>query len=98
MLVRLARALLTGVITSQEISEDECLWLQEVQTNVLKEKGDKYLKQISKELGLFYDDRGILHDAARGRLSNSTLPYSAKYLALLLFFYLYKRTLPSRNY
>ena len=49
--------LLTGLIMSQEISEAECLWLQEMQTNVLKEKGDKYLKQISKELGLFYDKR-----------------------------------------
>ena len=76
------RELLTGLITSQEISDAECQWLREVQTNVLKEKGDKYLKQISKELGLFYDKRGILR--CRGRLSNSTLPYSAKYPALLL--------------
>ena len=51
-----------------------------MQTNVLKETGDKYLKQISKELGLFYDKRRILR--CRGSLSNSTLPYSAKYPAL----------------
>ena len=34
------KELLTGLIMSQEISDAECLWLQEVQTNVLKEKGD----------------------------------------------------------
>ena len=54
------KELLTGLITSQEISDAECLWLQKVQTNVLKEKGDKYLKQMSKELGLFCGKRGIL--------------------------------------
>ena len=67
------KELLKCLITSQEISDTECLWLREVQTNVLKEKGDKYLKQTSKELGLFYDKKGILR--CQGRLSNSTLPY-----------------------
>ena len=69
---------LVGELSVKEISEAELLWVISVQSVM---KGDSKYEHLVHQLGLFTDERGIIH--SRGRLQNSMLPYETKSPMLL---------------
>ena len=67
-----------GFITTQEFNSAETLWIRESQKDL---KDIENYKQLERDLVLFKDQAGLVH--CQGRLSNSSLPYSARYSILL---------------
>ena len=67
-----------GFITTQEFNDAETLWIRESQKDL---KDIKNYKQLERDLVLFKDQAGLVR--CQGRLSNSSLSYSALYPTLL---------------
>ena len=67
-----------GFITTQEFNGAETLWIRESQKDL---KDIENYKQLERDLLLFKDQAGLV--CCQGRLSNSSLPYSARYPILL---------------
>ena len=65
---------ITGPLSTNEIQEAEILWIKEMQ-------GHLQVDDLEKQLGLFKDEKGIIH--CRGRLGNSQASYDTKFPALL---------------
>ena len=68
----------TGFITTQEFNDAETLWIKESQKDL---KDIENYKQLERDLVLFKDQAGLVR--CQGRLSNSSLSYSARYPLLL---------------
>ena len=68
----------TGFITTQEFNDAETLWIRESQKD---SKDIENYRQLERDLVLFKDQAGLVR--CQGRLSNSSLPYSARYPILL---------------
>ena len=68
----------SNVLTAQERSKAEQVWLTDVQ-RLLKQ--DPKFIQLKVQLVLFTDEYGVIR--SKGRLSNADLHYTAKYPALL---------------
>ena len=65
-------------ISAQEMNASKTLWLKEVQTKFEeKEKSSS----IWEQLGVFKDEAGVLR--CKGRIQNSSVPYSVKFPILL---------------
>ena len=67
-----------GVLTPLEISAAEILWITHTQEDLTQQKN---FHLLTRELGLFLDDKGLWRCA--GRLQNVELPYSSKHPVLL---------------
>ncbi|CAB4006340.1 PREDICTED: uncharacterized protein LOC106817579 [Paramuricea clavata] len=65
-------------VTSTDIELARVLWIKELQEEM---KLNENFKSWNRDLGLFTDENGTVR--CKGRLSNSNLPYSAKYPILL---------------
>jgi hypothetical protein len=65
-------------VTSTNIELVRVLWIKELQEEM---KLNEKFKSWNRDLGLFTDENGTVR--CKGRLSNSNLPYSAKYPILL---------------
>ncbi|CAB4044190.1 Hypothetical predicted protein, partial [Paramuricea clavata] len=65
-------------VTSTDIELARVLWIKELQEEM---KLNENFKSWNRDLGLFTDENGTVR--CKGRLSNSSLPYSAKYPILL---------------
>ena len=68
----------TTVLSAQEISHAENLWIKESQYQLM---GDRNFESWKTRLGLFLDQTGLWR--CGGRLSNADIPYSTKYPILL---------------
>ena len=65
-------------VDAQELSTAEALWIQESQQELVK---DKHFTTLTRQLGLFCDDKGIWRCA--GRLHHANISLSAKHPILL---------------
>ena len=68
----------TGFITTREFNDAETLWIKESQKDL---KDIENYKQLERDLVLFKDQAGLVR--CQGRLSYSSLSYSARYPILL---------------
>ena len=68
----------TGFITMQEFNDAETLWIKESQKDL---KDIENYRQLERDLVLFEDQAGQV--CCQGRLSNSSLSYSARCPILL---------------
>ena len=69
---------ISNVLTAQELSKAEPVWLIDVQHSL---KQDPKFAQLKVQLALFTDEYEVIR--SKGRLSNADLHYTAKYPALL---------------